>query len=206
LFALRNLIRENFQFPLTKSDLATIERIHNNFRIYGLAMSYQKDSLWGFRYPTLRDLIVQTDPDQKQSNFLATESDYNFLRGLHLNNLIIPVVGDFGGSKTLVNLGDFLRKRGFTVSASYTSNVEQYLFENGQFASFAGNVRNLPVNDHSYFIRSTAIGYEHPARQPGCGSVTLLQQMTVFSRNFDLGRYQNYNDLVRLNYIAAGKP
>jgi hypothetical protein len=91
------------------------------------------------------------------------------------------------------------------VTAFYTSNVEQYLFESEAFAVFANNVRKLPINDKSLFIRSASGRYAHPARLPGHRSATLLQQITVFLKDFDAGKYQNYFDLIMTNYISAEK-
>jgi hypothetical protein len=92
------------------------------------------------------------------------------------------------------------------VTAFYTSNVEQYLFDSESFAAFAGNVRKLPINDRSLFIRAVAGRMPHPARLPGHRLTTLLQQMTVFVKDFDEGRYQTYLDLVTTHYISAEKP
>ncbi len=75
------------------------------------------------------------------------------------------------------------------MTAFYTSNVEQYLFDNRVFSAFAGNVRKLPINDKSLFIRTASSRYSHPALVPGHRWATLLQQMTVFLKDFDEGLY-----------------
>ncbi|MBO0722927.1 MAG: hypothetical protein J2P41_19030, partial [Blastocatellia bacterium] len=103
------------------------------------------------------------------------------------------------------SVGDYLRKNGYTVTAFYTSNVEQYLFESDAFAMFANNVRKLPINERSLFIRSASGRYSHPARLPGHRSATLLQQISVFLKDFDDGRYQSYFDLIMTNYISPEK-
>ena len=117
--------------------------------------------------------------------------------------MIIPVVGDFGGKKALAAVGDYLRKNGYMVTAFYTSNVEQYLFDDGElFPAFANNVRKLPLTEKSLFIRAAFnMRLPHPARLPNHRSATLLQQMTVFLKDFDEGAYQNYQDLVMTHYI-----
>ena len=126
------------------------------------------------------------------------------MRELNRKNLIIPVVGDFAGKKALASVGDYLRKNGYTVSAFYTSNVEQYLFQNGVFGGFAENVRKLPINEKSFFIRAVPnTRFSHPAQLSGHRTTTLLQQMSVFLKDFDEGRYQTYIDLVMTHYIAA---
>jgi hypothetical protein len=209
LAAIRRTIKEDFQFPLSESDQASLEYVYKTFRDEGLEIAFRigdRNTGWRGGFPNLGDLMLATDLNGKMGNFLASAEDYDFVRGLHRKNLIIPVVGDFGGKKALAAVGDYLRKNGFTVTAFYTSNVEQYLFDSGSFDAFANNVRKLPINDKSLFIRSASGRYAHPARLPGHRSATLLQQMSVFLRDFDEGRYQGYVDLVTTHYIAPEKP
>jgi hypothetical protein len=206
LAAIRKTIEEDFQFKLSEYDRQSLDYVYSNFRNDGLGIAYRMDGSRGGYFPTLKDLIETTDLNGKLGNFLASAEDYEFVRGLHRKNLIIPVVGDFGGKKAIAAVGDYLRKNGFTVTAFYTSNVEQYLFQNEDFAAFASNVKKLPLNDKSLFIRSATGRFPHPARLSGHRATTLLQQMTVFLKDFDEGRYQSYYDLVSTNYIGPEKP
>ncbi|HET9532868.1 MAG TPA: hypothetical protein VFQ92_21110, partial [Blastocatellia bacterium] len=137
LAAISKVIQEDFKFPLSQQDQASLEYICQSFRGDGLEISYQMDGYRGGNFPTLKEIIAETDLSGKQGSFLASTSDYDFVRGLHRKNMIIPVVGDFGGKKALAAVGDYLRKSGFTVTAFYTSNVEQYLFSGDTFAAFA---------------------------------------------------------------------
>ena len=205
LAAIRKAIEEDFQFPLSERDQAGLEYVYKNFRIEGLEISYRVDGYRSGGFPTFKEIIAETDLNGKQGNFLAGAEDYDFVRGMHRKNMIIPVVGDFGGKKALAAVGDYLRKNGFTVTAYYTSNVEQYLFGGGTFAAFVENVRKLPINEKSLFIRAAAGRYPHPARLPGHRLTTLLQKMTVFLGDFDEGRYESYHDLVTTNFIGAEK-
>ncbi len=205
LAAIRKAIQEDFQYQLSDSDQKSLEYVYKNFFTEGLDISFRMDGSRGGYFPTLKDLIEQTDMNGKLGNFMTNSEDYDFVRGLHRKNLIIPVVGDFGGKKAIAAVGDYLKKNGFMVTAFYTSNVEQYLFESGSFAAFANNVRKLPINDHSLFIRSASGRYTHPARLPGHRSATILQLIKVFLKDFDEGVYQTYPDLITTNYIAAEK-
>jgi hypothetical protein len=206
LAAIRKTIEEEFQFPLSEADLKSLDYVYRSFREDGLDIAYRMDDSRGGYFPTLKDLILQPDLNNKLGNFLATNEDYDFVRNMHRKNLIIPVVGDFAGKKALRSVGDYLRKNGFTVTAFYTSNVEQYLFQNEVFAAFVENVRTLPIDDHSLFIRSATGRFPHPARLPGHRASTLLQQMKLFLKDFDEKRYQTYFDLVTNNFIAPDKP
>jgi hypothetical protein len=204
------------QLPLSETDQANLEYVYQSFRTDGLEIGFRmgprRDSGSGFRgggfgpFPSLRELLAQRDLTGKQCGFLAGREDYEFVRDLHRKNLIIPVVGDFSGKKALRAVGDFLRMNGYTVTAFYTSNVEMILFRNDLFTAFVGNVRKLPINDRSLFIRAAFARYPHPANVPGYGTFTLLQQIPVFLRDFDEGRYQNYTDLLTTHYIVADKP
>jgi hypothetical protein len=205
LAAIKKAIQEDFQFPLSQRDQASLEYVYKSFRDEGLDTAFRLDGWSDGQFPTLGEVILQPDQNGKLGNFLASRDDYDFVRGLHLKNLIVPVVGDFGGKKALPAIGDYLRKRDLTVTVFYTSNVEQYLFESGSFAVFADNVRKLPITDKSLFIRWVYQRYYHPARMAGQRSTSLLQKISVFLTDFDAGRYQNYVNLITTNYIAPEK-
>lgn len=206
LATIRKTIQEEFQFPLTQRDHLSLEYVYKSFRDSGLETSFRLNGWSDGEFPTLAEVLLQPDQHGKPGNFLASRDDYDFVRGLHTKNLIIPVVGDFGGKKALAAIGDYLRKSGLTVTAFYTSNVEQYLFEDGLFTAFADNVRKLPISEHSLFIRWVYQRYYHPARLTGQRSTSLLQRMNVFLKDFDAERYQNYGDVISINYIAPDKP
>jgi hypothetical protein len=204
LAAIRKTIREQFQVQLSEADQASLDYVYRSFRNDGLDIAYRVDGMRATWFPSLKDLILLTDQNGKLGNFLASKDDFDFVREMHNRNMIIPVVGDFGGKKALAAVGDYLRKNGLTVTAFYTSNVEQYLFQGGSFPDFVENVRKLPLNERSLFIRAVPNSrFLHPARAPGHMITTLLQQMTVFLRDFDQGLYPSYNDMVTTHYIAG---
>lgn len=204
LAAIRQAIKEDFQVQLSDGDQKSLEYVYKNFHDDGLDIAYRMEGMRGGWFPSLKELIEQPDQRGKLGNFLASKEDYEFVRGLQQKNLIIPVVGDFAGKKALGAIGDYLRKSGFAVSAFYTSNVEQYLFQNGVFGGFAENVRKLPISEKSLFIRAVPnTRFTHPAQLPGHRTTTLLQELNVFLKDFDEGRYQTYSDLVMTHYIAA---
>jgi hypothetical protein len=207
LATIRRMIEEEFQFPLSETDQKSLEYVYKSFRDEGLEISYRVDGTWGNNgFPTLQEIIAQPDQNGKQGNFLVTTEDYEFVREMHRKNLIIPVVGDFGGSKAIAAVGDYLRKRGLFVTAFYTSNVEQYLFGSSTFTAFAGNVKKLPLHDKSLFIRAVPVRFpQHPAQMPGHRLVTLLQFINVFVKDFDEGLYPSYRDLTTIHYIETNK-
>lgn len=205
LAAIRKAIQEEFQFPLSQRDQTSLEYVYKSFKDSGLETSFRLNGWSDGEFPTLNEVLLQPDQHGKPGNFLASRDDYDFVRGLHMKNLIIPVVGDFGGKKALAAIGDYLRKNGLTVTAFYTSNVEQYLFEDGLFTAFANNVKKLPITENSLFIRWVYQRYYHPARMAGQRSTSLLQRMNIFLTDFEAGRYQNYTDVISTNYISPDK-
>ena len=182
--------------------------IYKNFQEEGVDISFRLNGGGGFGFfPSLQELIVGTDLRGKRGNFLVNLDDYQFIRQMHQKNLIIPVVGDFGGKKAIATVADFLKKNSLNVNVFYTSNVEQYLFESDVFVSFAENVRKLPVTDKSLFIRSVFdIAGPHPAQIPGHNVTTIMQYMNTFVRDFDQKKYPSYWSLVTINYLSAERP
>jgi hypothetical protein len=207
LATIRKLIQEEFQFPLSETDVKSLEYVYKNFREDGLEIQYRVDGTWGNNgFPTLQEIIAQPDQNGKQGNFLVTNEEYEFVRGLQRKNLIIPVVGDFGGSKAIASVAEYLRKINLTVTAFYTSNVEQYLYSGNTFSAFAGNVKKLPINDKSLFIRAVPVRYpQHPAQMPGHRLVTLLQFINVFLKDFEEGLYPSYRELTTIHFIETNK-
>ena len=208
LATIRRTIEREFRFPLSPEDLDSLRYVYSAFFHGNLHISFRfgsrdHPSTWRGGFPGLSDLILATDENGQKGNFLADEADYQFVRSLHRQNRIIPVVGDFAGPKALASVGDYLRKNGFTVSAFYTSNVEQFLFGNNVYAQFAENVRKLPMNDNSVFIRAVRSGWDrHPAALPGHRMTPMLQRLPVFLKDFDDGLLTDYWNLTTRHYIA----
>ena len=84
--------------------------------------------------------------------FLASEAQWQAMKDFHTRNLLVPVVGDFGGPKAIRAVGAYLRAHRAVVSAFYLSNVEQYLNRSGTENAFLCNVATLPLDEKSTFI------------------------------------------------------
>jgi hypothetical protein len=210
LARVKKTIQEDFHCPLNDRDQSRLEYVYSAFRDRGLNVSFQFGSFGRPGYggfPTLGDLVLETDLQGRLGNFLASDDDYRFVRHLQELNRIIPITGDFAGPKALASIGAYLKQKDYTVSAFYTSNVEQFLFQNGVFGNFVANVRKLPIDDKSVFIRAVARMRQasHPAYQPGHRTVTLLQKIPVFLHDQDTSLYPSYWDLVTTHYIAGQK-
>jgi hypothetical protein len=104
--------------------------------------------------PSYADLMTMTDAAGKRWSYLSTEERYAFVRALEVKNLIVPVVGNFGGAKALRAVGAYVRGLNERVNTFYLSNVEQYLRQDGIWDAFCANVASMPLNATSTFIRS----------------------------------------------------
>lgn len=198
LTTIQKTIEEDFHIPLSAEDLESLRRTYYIFWRLNLRIAY------GMGFPTMADLILETDLQGKEGNFLAQEQDYQFVRELQEQNRVIPVVGDFAGRKALRAVADYLRQNRYTASAFYTSNVEEYLYDDQMFGRFVENVRKLPISDRSVFIRAVK-GYlgPHPAWVPGSRMITLLENFSAFLEDYNAGLYPDYWSLVTTHYISG---
>jgi hypothetical protein len=195
LETLRNLPELN----LTPGDYQDIERIYREFTRQALDIKY--DSWRSFFFPTLKEFLLETDLEGEHRNWLASDESYEFVREMQKANLIIPAVGDFSGKGAFRRLGRFLQLRGEIVSAFYVSNVEFYLFRQRKWSHFVENVRRLPVDDRSVFIRAYAnLHRPNPQMVGDHITVTLVQNIQTFLNNAEDGRYRNLWDVVTLDY------
>jgi hypothetical protein len=201
----RDIIRKEFGIPLSDGDLERLDYVYSAFQSAGLGISFRfgPRSFGGYgNFPTLKDLILQRDGTGNFASFLANREDYAFVRDLHEQNRIIPLVGDFAGNKALAGVGAYLRKHGYTLKVLYASNVERYLFRNDVFPSFVSNVRRLPIDQTSVLIRSVSQrGQFHPAYIPGHRSTIVLQRIALFLKDHDDGAHTSYWNMVTSNFI-----
>ena len=165
-------------FRLQEDDSAGIDYIYRNaFFQEGPRLGYALAGRGRLgQTPSYGELMTMRDGTGQQRSYLATEENFAFVRDLELRNLIVPVVGNFGGPKALRAVGQYIRERGATVSMFYVSNVEQYLRQDGLWGAFCTNVRALPLDASSTFVRSTrgGMGMRGPmgAGTPGPGMFT----------------------------------
>jgi hypothetical protein len=96
------------------------------------------------------------DTSGEPRSFLATEAGFRFVKDLQSRNLIVPVIGDFGGPAALRRIGDDARSRGYRVSVFYGSNVGVYLTRN-QTRAFCTNLASLPAADNALFIERDGV-------------------------------------------------
>jgi hypothetical protein len=144
--AMQDRLTKIHKLPLASEDLEGIEYVFSAFHLRGFAVRPA---------PTYAELMTATDEEGVNRSYLASEASFALLKNLEARNLVIPVVGDFGGPKAIRAIGSYLKAHGATVSAFYLSNVEQYLYQDSKWTAFCRNVQTLPLDATSTFIRSS---------------------------------------------------
>jgi hypothetical protein len=151
-------------FALSPDDRQGIAFVYSSWFQSGPDIRYElNNGAGGFGrgtgFPTYADLMTGTDDTGRNRSYLATEDSFRFLKDLEARNMIVPVIGNFGGPKALRAVAVYLKTIGATVSVFYVSNVEQYLRQDGIWGNFCVNVAALPLDRTSTFIRSVRNGW-----------------------------------------------
>jgi hypothetical protein len=151
----RDRLFTTHRFDLSEEDLRGIEYVYRAFFMFGPDIKYSPQGLTGSTVqPTYAALMAATDERGQALGFLGSEDRFVFVKGLHSRNLIVPVVGNFAGTKAINGVAAYLKQKGATVAAFYLSNVEEYLRRDGVWREFCGNVSTLPRDATSTVIRS----------------------------------------------------
>ncbi len=148
-------------FTLSAGDLSGIDFVYSAWFRSGPGISYQLTGArsGGMGTPSYADLMTADDGQGNQRSYLASEANFKFIKDLETRNLIVPVVGNFGGPKALRAVGAYLKEKKAVVSAFYTSNVEQYLRQDNIWNNFCRSVSTFPIDATSTFIRSERGGF-----------------------------------------------
>ncbi len=173
LKAIQDQLMKKHGFPLSAGDLDGIKWALSNFYQFGPLIDYNSSlstntppvvvgatgggggrGRGGNNQVNYASLMEADNGSGQYMSYLASEESFLFLKDLESRNMLIPVVGDFGGDKALRAVGKYLKTLDATVSAFYLSNVEQYLVMDGKWDQFCANAISLPLDNTSMFIRS----------------------------------------------------
>ena len=175
-------------FTFTEDESAKLKAVYDAFYVYGPQITTRGSMSGRGGNMTFVDLTGWSVDDTGQpQSFLSTEDNYRYLKTLQEKNLIVPVSGDFGGTKAIRAIGAYLKDHGGVVSAFYVSNVEQYLDMDGKLQTFYDNVATLPVNETSVFIRPYSM------RRGTGGSTRALCPIAGFLKAAASGRVYSNN-------------
>jgi len=154
--AIQNLLVQKHRFGLSLTDLQNIAYVYGVFANDGPYLDYSSGGLGAAPggMPNYAELMVVDDSRGDKRSYLASEENYRIIRDMELKNLVVPIVGDFAGPKSIRAIGQYLKDRNATVTVFYLSNVEQYLYSDGKLLDFFRNVAMLPMDASSTFIRT----------------------------------------------------
>jgi hypothetical protein len=142
--------------PLSEADLEWIDRAYKAFYDHGPKIDYYGSRDVDAVRPSYRQLMTAKDIFGHSRSFLATEQGFGFVKEMQTRNLIVPVVGDFGGPSAFRRVGDYVREHGGRIRAVYGSNVGVYLTKE-QTRAFCGNLATLPATSRAWFIESNGM-------------------------------------------------
>ncbi len=195
--SVRNVLL-SWSVPFPEGGLQAIDRMHAAFIRSGFDLrftSFNRPPQW--YYPTLGQLLTETDLDGKKANYLNSEDDFLFLKELQEQHRIIPVIGDLAGGHALEAVGNVIDSLGLEISVLYASNVEFYLWQDRSFDKYVSNMGSLPWSDDAVIIRSYFSGLQpHPMRVENYYSSQLLQSVEGFMTRVQGGGYRDYWDMV----------
>jgi hypothetical protein len=186
-------LTEHHRGPLSDVDIAGVTSVFGRFYAAGPYLRYSNSqSRWRSRYPSFQDLQLSDDGHGTQRGYLASEDAFGFVKQFQERNLLVPLVGNFAGPTALRSVGTYVKARGATISTFYTSNVEQYLFQDGVWSAFAENLAALPFDASSTLIRSCF----NNCSNGGFRSWSLLDSLPSLIEDARAGRIQMYWDVL----------
>ena len=212
LMDIEDLLTKTHKFGLSAGDLDGIDTIYGVFFRYGPAINYSASPFGGGggggrngQMPNYSDLMTATDQQGKNAvgmnqSFLGSEENFKIIRDMEKKNLIVPLVDNFAGPKAIRSVGKYLKEHDAVVSAFYLSNVEQYLFMEGIADKFYNNVKTLPLDASSTFLRSGRPDGQFGGGIGG-GLVSMLSSMQDVIRAFDAGRLRQWSDVIDLSKV-----
>jgi hypothetical protein len=200
---IERVLLTDYDLSLTALDLDRIEYVYRSFFEAGLGMRFSTLGRPSPGYPTLEELIRETDLENRFQNYLSDDTLFSRLQQFQRENRIIPIVGDFVGDHALQAAAEYLREQELDVSVFYTSNVEFYLFDLPEWQDYLANVGAFGFTDDAVFIRSyfPTFGRLHPQNQPGHRPTSLIQNVQGFFDDARDGQQQSYWDVVARNLM-----
>jgi hypothetical protein len=184
-------------FTLTDQDEAGIRHVARAFFNSGPELTFTFIGGYGDnrRWPSYGELMSEKDGVSRNWNFLATEDQFRLIQRFEKDNMIVPLVGDFAGPKTIRAVAQYVREHGSTVRTFYSSNVEQYLFHDKEnWKHFYDNLLLLPTDSTSVLIRYVLDGPEY-----GRPRTSLTARMWSMTGAYRGGGIQDYYDVVNLS-------
>jgi hypothetical protein len=228
LAAIKDWLITHHHFALSDSEKVSLDCVYGAFFTQGPTLTYNYSSecrnpFAGFRggpgnfngggrmsgmggMPSYLGMMTERDGGGADRGYLATENNFHTLKEMEERNLIVPLTGNFAGDRALRTVGQWVRERNAAVTSFYVSNVEQYLFMQGDEAErFYKNVSLLPLDSTSTFIRSYSMrGFVGPngtaLKQQSGFSAQLISSIKETLKAYDAGQLAAYWQVIALSH------
>jgi hypothetical protein len=149
---IKDRLTRQHRFALSADDVGKIEYIFNVFSRGGPRMDYGFASTAPNPFvPSYHMLAVSTDGHGKNWVYLNREESYKHIRDMQQKNLIVPLVGDFTGARSIKTVSQYVKDHGSTISVFYISNVEDYI--QAKWSAYLANLAGLPSDNSTLLIR-----------------------------------------------------
>jgi hypothetical protein len=140
-------------YALTSEDILKIDYVYQVFFRAGPAIDYSFASASpAVSTPTYKEIMTLTDANGRNWSLLNNEETFQYVKEMQRKNMIVPLVGDFSGPKTIRSVGQYVKQRSANVSTFYASNVESYL-DDRQLQNFYTSLLTLPTDSTTMVVR-----------------------------------------------------
>src|SRR5206468_11383221 len=111
-----DVLIQRHKLPLSKEDLDGIAYAYHAFYWYGPGITWSSTTTVAGKRITYADLMTQADASGSALSFLSSEATFSAVKDLQRRNMVIPVVGNFAGPKSLRAIGEYVRQHQAIVS------------------------------------------------------------------------------------------
>jgi hypothetical protein len=184
--AIVDLLTKKHGFKLTPDDLTGIDYVYGMFFRFGPDLTYSSSTFnngrGGNNRPSWGELQSTLGPTGDNLSYMGSEANFRAIKTFEEKNLLVPIVGNFAGTKALRTVGKYVRDHGATIAAFYVSNVEQYLFMDGLAQAFYDNLATMPIDANTVFIRSAR-------------TLDVLDPIQAFLKDLAEGKIRSYTEV-----------
>ena len=140
-------------FPMPTDQFRRLASIYEMFYGYGPGITYQNSNR-GNAYPTYWDMQVTDDGQGRNHAYLQTDAAFQAIKRMYEANLIVPVIGNFGGPKAIRAVGAWARAHGGVLYIDEVNLLEDHLVD--LLIDVAASGENL--------VEREGLSLRHPAR------------------------------------------
>lgn len=126
--------------------LARLSYVYGQFFARQLSITaVNKECADALGSPTLRDVILATNSYRRNFHFLADPDRFAYVRGMHLADRIIPMLGNFSSPASIELVNAVLAEFGERADTIYLSNIEDHVL--GRYVLGPHGVESEPNPD-----------------------------------------------------------